>query len=450
MEPQFEQIPVVQEYRDVFPEDLPGLPPEREIEFTIELIPGVQPISKAPYRMAPAELAELKKQIEELTKKGFIQPSMSPWGAPILFVKKKDGTMRLCIDYRMLNQIDLRSGYHQVRISEHDVPKTAFRTRVFKEYLDQFVIVFIDDILIYSPDRETHAQHLYMVLEVLRRHKLYGKFSKSKFWLEQVAFLGHVISAEGVAVDPSKIEAVVSPMTRLLKKGIAFDWPDECERCFQYIKRRLTMAPILVLPKMGEPYVVYTDASRDGYGGKELNLRQRRWIEFLTDYDFQMRYHPGKANVVADALSRKTHISTAMLSVWLMTAQFVEWHPWLTDTGVVCHTVVEDEILDHIFEAQKKDGQYDEMVKKAESEGSAFSMNERGQIIFRGRVWIPSNADLKNEVLSSMHDSRFSIHPGGTKMYHAEKRHFLWPRMRRDIADFVAHCLICQQIKVEH
>ncbi|CAN6445433.1 unnamed protein product [Victoria cruziana] len=526
VEPNIRQIPVVNEYIDVFPDELPGLPPKREVEFTIELMSGVQPVSKTPYRMAPAELAELKKQIQELMNKGFIQPSVSPWGAPVLFVKKKDGTMRLCVDYRMLNQvtvnnkyplpriddlidqlsgatifskIDLRSGYHQVRIKEQDVPKTAFRTRyghyeflvlpfgltnapaifmdmmnrVFREHLDQFIIVFIDDILIYSPDPETHAIHLKMTLEILRKHKLYGKLSKSKFWLEQVAFLGHTISAEGVAVDPSKVEAVVkwpqptsvseirgflglagyyrrfvqgfsqlvSPMTRLLKKGVALDWTGECEQSFQEIKRRLTTAPILVLPKVGEPYVVYTDASRDGYGGvlmqndrviaytsrqlrpheknyathdlelgaivhalkvwrhylygvqfevftdhksltylfsqKELNLRQRRWIEFLTDYDFQMKYHPGKANVVADALSRKTQISVAMLNVWLMTAEFTEWHPWPTETSIICHTVMEDEILSQIFEAQKIDEKYGEMVRKAKLEGSEFSVDEQ-------------------------------------------------------------------------
>ncbi|CAN6441290.1 unnamed protein product [Victoria cruziana] len=233
-QPEIDQIPVVREYMDIFPDELPGLPPEREIELTIELMPGVQPISKAPYCMAPTELIELKKHIQELVEKGFTHPSVSPLGAPVLFVKKKDDTMRLCIDYRMLNQatvknkyplprindllnqlggtsvfskIDMRSGYHQVHISKADVPNTAFRTRyshykflvlpfgltnvpavfmdmmhrVFREYLYRFVIVFIDDILIYSSDRETHAQHLYTVLQTLRNHKLYGKLSKSKF-----------------------------------------------------------------------------------------------------------------------------------------------------------------------------------------------------------------------------------------------------------------------------
>ncbi|XP_057506656.1 uncharacterized protein LOC130789864 [Actinidia eriantha] len=254
--------PIVCEYADVFPEDLPGLPPIRDIEFGIDLAPGTMPISAPAYRMAPAELKELKTQIEDLLSKGFIRPSASPWGAPVLFAKKKDGSLRLCIDYRKLNRvtiknkyplpriddlldqlrgskcfskIDLRSGYHQLRVHEQDISKTAFRSRwghyeflvmpfgltnapaafmdlmnrIFSPFLDQFVIVFIDDILIYSPTREEHGQHLQIVLQTLRDHRLYAKYSKCEFWLPEVKFLGHVVSGNGVAVDSSKIEAVM-------------------------------------------------------------------------------------------------------------------------------------------------------------------------------------------------------------------------------------------------
>ena len=256
-----ENIPVVCEFEDVFPEELPELPPQREIDFGIELIPGTQPISKAPYRMAPTELKELKLQLDELLQKGFIRPSVSPWGALVLFVKKKDGTLRLCIDYRELNKItiknkyplpriddlfdqlqgagvfskiDLRSGYHQLRIKPDDIPKTAFRTRyghyeftvmpfgltnapaafmdlmnrVFRPYLDKFVVVFIDDILIYSKDKEGHADQLRTVLQTLREHQLYGKLKKCEFWLEEVVFLGHVVTKEGIKVDPQKVKAI--------------------------------------------------------------------------------------------------------------------------------------------------------------------------------------------------------------------------------------------------
>ncbi|GAU45129.1 hypothetical protein TSUD_135590 [Trifolium subterraneum] len=256
-------ISIVREYLDVFREEVNSLPPEREIEFSIDLVPGSQPISVAPYRMSPLELRELKSQLEELLQKHFIRPSISPWGAPVLLVKKKDGTMRLCIDYRQLNKvtiknkytlpriddlldqlrgaiifskIDLRSGYHQIRIRTSDVSKTAFRTRyghyeflvmpfgltnapavfmdymnrIFQPYLDKFVVIFIDDILIYSKDPQEHAEHLRIVLNILREKQLYAKFSKCEFWLSEVKFLGHVISQGGVYVDPSKVEAVLN------------------------------------------------------------------------------------------------------------------------------------------------------------------------------------------------------------------------------------------------
>jgi hypothetical protein len=256
-----EDVPVVREYPDVFPEELPGMPPDRDIEFVIDLIPGTSPIAKRPYRMAAPELAELKKQLGELQRSGFIRPSSSPWGALVLFVEKKDKSMRMCVDYRSLNEVtiknkyplpiiddlfdqlkgakyfskvDLRSGYHQLKIRESDIPKTSFVTRygqyeftvmsfgltnspayfmnlmnkVFMEELDKFVVVFIDDILVYSKGVEEHEQHLRVVLGKLRAHKLYAKFSKCEFWLKKISFLGHILTAEGVAVDLGKVETV--------------------------------------------------------------------------------------------------------------------------------------------------------------------------------------------------------------------------------------------------
>ncbi|GJY56409.1 putative reverse transcriptase domain-containing protein [Tanacetum coccineum] len=238
-------------------------------EFQIDLISGAAPVARTPYRLAPSEMQELSNQLQELTDRGFIRPSTSPWGAPVLFVKKKDGSFRMCIDYRELNKltiknryplqriddlfdqlqgssvyskIDLRSGYHQLRVREEDIPKTAFRTRyghyefqvmpfgltnapavfmdlmnrVCKPYLDKFVIVFIDDILIYSRNEEEHANHLRIILELLRKEKLYAKFSKCDFWIHIVQFLGHLIDSQGLHVDPAKIEAVknwTSPTT---------------------------------------------------------------------------------------------------------------------------------------------------------------------------------------------------------------------------------------------
>eukprot|EP00253_Pinus_taeda_P014098 PITA_14098 len=242
-------IPVIQEFTDVFPEEIPGLPPKRNIDFTIELVPGAAPVSRAPYRMSVPELTELKMQLQELLDKNYIRPSVSPWGAPVLFVKKKDGTFRMCIDYRQLNKltiknkyplpridelfdqvkgatvfskIDLHSGCHQIRIKDEDIAKTAFRTRyshyefgvfpfgltnapatfmclmnsIFHQYLDRFVLIFIDDILVYSRTMEEHQEHLRKVLQTLREHQLYAKFSKCDFFKEEIQYLGHVITKE--------------------------------------------------------------------------------------------------------------------------------------------------------------------------------------------------------------------------------------------------------------
>ncbi|XP_070025746.1 uncharacterized protein [Nicotiana sylvestris] len=254
-----ESVPVVNEFLEVFPDEFPGIPLDREIDFGIDVLPDTQPISIPPYRMAPMELRELKEQLKDLLEKRFIRPSVSLWGAPVLFVRKKDGSLRMCFDYRQLNKvtiknkyplpriddlfeqlqgarffskIDLWSGYHQLKIREQDIPKTVFRTcyghfeflvmsfgltnvpttfmdlmnRVFKPFLDSFVIAFIDDILVYSRSQKDHDDYLRAVLQTLYQYQLYAKFSKCEFWLESVTFLGHVVSSEGIQVDPQKMQ----------------------------------------------------------------------------------------------------------------------------------------------------------------------------------------------------------------------------------------------------
>jgi hypothetical protein len=300
--------------------------------------------------MPPNELVELKMQLQDLLEKGFIRPSSSPWGCPAIFVKKKDQTLRMCMDYRPLNEvtiknkyplpwidilfdqltrarvfskIDLRSGYHQIRIRPEDIPKTAFTTRyvlfeylvmsfgltnapahftylnlVFMPELDKFVVVFIDDILIYSKNEAENAKHLRIVLTRLREHQLYAKFSKCAFSLEEIQFLGHVLSAKGIAVDPNKVKdilewksptsmhqvrsflglagyyrrfipdfsKIVKPITRLLKNDAKFDWSSKCNEDFEQLKVLLTTTPVLAQPDIEKPFDVYCDASGSGLG----------------------------------------------------------------------------------------------------------------------------------------------------------------------------------------
>ncbi|GJZ20629.1 putative reverse transcriptase domain-containing protein [Tanacetum coccineum] len=326
----------------VFLENLPVLPPVRQVEFQIDLIPGAALVARAPYRLAPSEMQELSNQLQELSDRGFIRPSTSPWGAPVLFVKKNDGSFIMCSSVHL--KIDLRSGYHQLRVRDEDIPKTAFRTRyrhydfqvmpfgltnapavfmdlmnrVCKPYLDKFVIVFIDDILIYSRNKEEHANHLRIILELLKKEKLYAKFSKCDFWILIVQFLGHLIDSQGLHVDPAKIEAVknwASPTT-----------PTEPNE-ENYTTHDLELGAVVFALKIWRHYLygtkctVFTDhkSLQHILHQKELNMRQRRWLELLADYDCEIRYHPEKANVIADALSRKERIKPLQIRSLIMT-----------------------------------------------------------------------------------------------------------------------------------
>ncbi|GJU88758.1 putative reverse transcriptase domain-containing protein [Tanacetum coccineum] len=406
---------IVTDFPDVFPEDLLGLPLTRQVEFQIDMILGVATVARAPYRLTPSEMKELSEKLKELSDKRFIRPNSSPWGAPVLFVKKKDGSFRMCIDYRELNKltvknhyplprindlfdqlqglsvyskIDLRLGYHQLGVREEDILKTAFRTRyghyefqvmpfgltnapavfmdlmnrVCKPYLDKFVIVFIDDILIYSKNKQERKEHIKLILELLKKEEL-------SYWvlpkIHQRIFKNHQ------ANDQAYSEKVM------------FIWGDKQEAAFQLLKQKLCSAPILALPEGSEDFIAYYDAlvkvlgavlmQRDNviayasrqlkiyeknytthdlelravvftlkiwrhylYGTKcmvftdhkslqhilnqkELNMRQRRWLELLSDYDCEICYHPGKANVVAHALSRKERIKPLRVRALVMT-----------------------------------------------------------------------------------------------------------------------------------
>ncbi|KAI3686970.1 hypothetical protein L1987_80660 [Smallanthus sonchifolius] len=543
-----QDIPIIRDFPEVFLEDLSGLPPVRQVEFRIDLVSGANPVARAPYRLAPSEMQELASQLQELFDKGFIHPSHSPWGAPILFVKKKDGSFRMCIDYHELNKltiknryplpriddlfdqlqgstcfskIDLRSGYHQLRVQEEDIPKTAFQTRyghyefmvmpfgltnapavfidlmnrVCKPYLDKFVIVFIDDILIYSKTKADHEQHLRMVLDLLRKEQLYAKFSKCEFWLKEVQFLGHIVNDKEIHVDPAKIEAVknwnttktptevrsflglagyyrrfisnfskiVVPLTALTHKGKTYEWNDDlviyCDASNQglgcvlmqrgkviaYASRQLKiheknytthdfeLGAVVFALKIWRHYlygtkcVVFTDhkSLQHIFNKKELNMRQRRWVELFNDYDCEIRYHPGKANVVADALSRKDH--------------------------VMLHCArIQTDIRNCILEAQHvsitEGNMYEEISCGVELQ---LESKPNGLLYYLNRIWVPDRDDLHALLMNEAHKTRYSIHRGADKMYLDLRQQYWWPGMKKDFALYVAKFLTCSKVKVE-
>nr|GEY23152.1 hypothetical protein [Tanacetum cinerariifolium] len=319
--------------------------------FDIDLIPfghgsfdeiiGAMPVAKSPYRLAPSELEELSGQLKELQDKDFIRPSLSPWGASVLFVKKKDGTFRMCIDYRELNKLTVKNRYPLPRIDDlfdqlqvmpfgltnAPVAFMDLMNIVCRPYLDKFMIVFIDDILIYSKTQKEHVKHLRIVLELLKRKNYPGKIEADKNWKAPRTsivirlFLGLAGYYRRFIEDFSKI---AKSLTILSHKCKTFDWGEEQEWRFQTLKDKLCNAPVLAFPDGPKDFVVYCDASGIGLGivlmqrdhkrlhhifsKKELNMRQHRWIELFSDYDCEISYHPGKENVVADTLSRKERI----------------------------------------------------------------------------------------------------------------------------------------------
>ncbi|GKB47133.1 reverse transcriptase domain-containing protein [Tanacetum coccineum] len=492
-EKRLEDVPVIHDFLEVFSEELPGLPPPRQV------------------------------QLQELLEKGFIHPSSSPWGAPVLFVKKKDGSFRMCIDYHELNKLTVKNHYPLSRIDN-----LFDQLQVCKPYLDKFVIVLIDDILVYSKDEEGHKKHLKIILELLKKEILYAKFSKCDFWQDSVQFLGHVIDRSGVHIDPAKIEAIKNwvapttptevrqflglagyyqrfiegfslfskPLNKLTQKDKKYEWGKEEEEAFQTLKKKLCSAPILALPEGTEDFVVYCDISLKGYGAvlmqrekvisyasrqlkvheenytthdlelgavvfalrlwrhylyvtkcvvftdhkslqyilnqKELNLRQQRWIELLIDYDYEIRYHPGKANVMADALSRKERNKPLRVRALIMTV----------------HNDLPKQIREAQEEAMKRENVKGEKLGRLIKQIFEFCPN--GTRCFKNRVWLPRFGGLRDLVMHESHKSKYSIHQGSDTMYQDLKLLYWWPNMKADITTYVSKCLTCAKVKVEH
>ncbi|WVZ97365.1 hypothetical protein U9M48_042911 [Paspalum notatum var. saurae] len=408
-------IRIVCDYPDVFPNELPGMPPDRDIEFLIELLLGTAPIAMRQYRMAPIEHEEVKRNIDELLAKGYIRPSSSPWAFPVLFVEKKDTDVkRMCMDYRALNKvtienkyplpriddlfdqlqgacvfskIDLRSGYHQLKIRPSDIPKTASTT---KYGLYEYTVMSFG--LTNAP-----AYFMQLMNSRLREHKLYAKFSKCEFWIDEVRFLGHVVSKGGIAVDPSKVSTVmnwkVPEIPKEEGKVIAYASWQLRKHELNYPTHDLELATVVHALKIWrhyfyvQRYEIYTDHKSLKYifTQNELNMRQRRWLELIKDYDIEIHYHPGKANVVADAL-------TAVFEAELTLEQEIREHQ------------KDDEKLQEIRELLK--------LGKA----SHFREDEQGTLC--------------------------------TKMYYDLKERFWWYGMKRAVAEYVAICNTCQRVKV--
>lgn len=603
---------VLDKYPVMDPKAVPPFPKEREVSHQIELVPGAQPPSKSPYRLAPMELDELKRQLEELTNRGYIQPSKSPYGAPVLFVKKKDGSMRLCVDYRALNavtvknsyplpkidelldrlhgatvfsKLDLAQGYHQVRVAEADVPKTAFRcqlghfefrvmpfglcnapstfqalmNRVLRQSpsgaaLLDYVIVYLDDILIFSKSEEEHLHHLDEVCKRLQEESLYAKRSKCSFGMKEVEFLGHTVSAEGLSTDKEKVKAIrdwpvpTNPtevasflglanfyrrfienfsnlafaLTELTRKDKPFEWTAEAQASFEALKASLCNTPVLAPPDRDRPYTIHCDASAFAIGAvlsqgegdatrvvafesrklndaernylnhdketlsvlhalrkwrhyiqnghrtkvftdntatkyilskssEQLNNRQRNWLYELADYDIVLSHHPGKDNVVADALSRRSDyeqdyvIRTELRSrPELQLASVINSISWGSATTIECS------LLEEVAALVGGDPEYQKVKAGIEAKTrGGFHLDNGLLYTLSGRLYVPraSDSTLRTRLLAEAHDAPASGHLGRDKTYERLARYFYWPGLHHEVAVYCNTCHICQRMK---
>nr|GEU48837.1 putative reverse transcriptase domain-containing protein [Tanacetum cinerariifolium] len=389
-----EEMVVVRDFPKVFLDDLSGLLPIWEIKFQIEIILEAMLVVKYPYRLAPFEMEELSGQPKELQDKDFIRPSSSPWDAPVLYVKKKDDYFRMCIDYRELNQLTvknhLRSEYHQLRVHEEDIPKTAFRTRY-----GHFEFTIMPFGLTNAPaTKEEHEEHLGLILKLLKRKKLYTKFSKCEFWLHEDKLCNAPVLALPDGLEDFVVYGDTSGLGLgyvLMQRGKVIAYATTQLKIHEknYTTHDLVLGAVVFALKIWRHYldgiksIIYTNhkSLQHIFSQKELNMRQRRWIELFCDYDCKIRYHLGKANVVADALSRKERVKP------------------------------------------KRKG-LDEMID-CRSDRALYYLD---------RIWVPLKVEVRTLIIDEAYKSKYSVHLEADKMYFKLKDMYCWPGIKKDIA----------------
>nr|GEW46522.1 putative reverse transcriptase domain-containing protein [Tanacetum cinerariifolium] len=464
---QLQDVPVICKFPEVFPDDLPGLPPPQQVELKIEHIPGAAPVARVPYRLAPSELKELLDQLKELFKKGIICPSSSPWGALVLFVKKKDGSFHMCIDYRVLIKLTVKNQYPLSRIDD---------------LFDQ-----LQGSSLYSKIDLRDGVHVDLAkVEGIQNWSAPTTPTEVRQFLGLAGYYQRFI--EGFSL-------ISKPLSKLTQKNKKYVWCMEEEEAFQTLKQKLCSAPILALPEGTENFIVYGDALLKGFGEvlmqierviayasrqlkkheenytthdlelgavvfalrlwrhylygtkctvftdhkslqyildqKELNMRQRRWIELLSDYDCEIRYHPGKGNVVADALSRKDR-EPLRVRCLVMTV----------------HTNLPEKILKAQTKAMKEENVKVENLERLLK--PIFQIHSNGIRCFKGRLWLPLFRGIRDMIMHESHKSKYSIHPGSDKIYQDIKKLYWWPNMKDDITTFVSRCLTYAKVKAEH
>ncbi|KAE8661278.1 hypothetical protein F3Y22_tig00116012pilonHSYRG00001 [Hibiscus syriacus] len=538
---------VLEENKDVMPPELPNkLPPRREVDHKIELEPGAKPPALAPYRMAPPELEELRRQLKELVDMGMIRPSKAPYGARY---SSKRSTMGHCayleepsvhkdgLAKRLLPSSNSRRRrakdrmHHPIRIvrvvghalwsNQCTATFCTLMNKLFQPYLDQFMVVYLDDIVVYSNSIREHVDHLRIVFKILRENELYVKKEKCTFATEEVHFLGHVIGHGKLLMDRNKIKAITewepptkvsemrsflglvnyyrrfiqgysaraSPLTDLLKKGKAWEWSEQCQKAFENLKAAVSQEPVLALPDFTMPFEVHTDASDFAIGGvlmqeghpiafesrklndterrytvqekemtaiihclrvwrhyllgahftiktdnvatsyfqtqKKLSPKQARWQDFLAEFDYTLEYKPGKANVVADALSRKAELAAISLA--------------------------KGTVLERIKEGLEQDPMARELVKLASDGKTQRFWVEDALLYTKGRrIYVPKWDNLRRDLVKECHDTKWAGHPGQKRTMALLETAYFWPHMKDSVELYVKTCLVCQQDKVEN